>query len=214
MKGCCLLYMENNVINIQRISKSFKNNIVLNNIDLVINSGDVIYIKGINGSGKSTLLKLICGLMEPDQGSITINPDSYIGALIENPAFIPYASLAENLEFLYNIRNGNPSKDECRKIQDLCQLFHLDYSSRKALKSYSVGMKQKAGIIQAIMEDQDIILLDEPTRGLDEEALYAYKNLMKSLNRQGKTIVVAAHDFEDIGFNRILTLKNGKIIEN
>lgn len=75
-------------------------------------------------------------------------------------------------------------------------------------------MKQKAGIIQAVMEDQNIILLDEPTRGLDEKALNIYKTLMKDLKSQGKTIVVAAHDFEDIGFTRHLELKNGKIIEN
>lgn len=196
-------------LTIRDLNKSFKQNLVLNGVDLTLKQGDVVYIKGANGSGKSTLLKIICGLMTADSGTIEKANEVYIGALIENPSFVESASLKENLQFLLGLRHKTPDT----LARALCERFDLNFENKKPIRSYSVGMKQKAGIIQALMEDQNVILLDEPTRGLDKKSIQTYLDVMREQIAQGKTIVVASHDYEDIGFNRWLELDDGKLCE-
>lgn len=198
-----LLYIED-------LKKSFKNNEVLKGINFIVHQGDVVYIKGANGSGKSTLLKIISGLMTADSGTVKKAENVYIGALIENPSFVESATLRENLTFLLGLRHSKPDAKLAKK---LCERFDLDFNSNKNIHSYSVGMKQKAGIVQALMEDQNVILLDEPTRGLDKKSIEMYHKIMKEQIDRKKTIIVTSHDYEDIGFNRWLELDDGKIIE-
>lgn len=202
------------ILEIQHLSKSFKNTKVLKDLSLTIYPGDVVYIKGRNGSGKSTLLKIIAGLLAADEGIIKKTETTYIGALIENPAFVPYASLKDNLLFLYGLRHSSVSANEYSELETLCNAFDLSLNSRKPIKTYSIGMKQKAGIIQAIMENQNLILLDEPTRGLDDDSIDQFIQKMKELSRQGKTIIVTAHDFVDIGYTRKMRLEHGCMVED
>lgn len=152
---------------INNLYKSFGPNSVLINLNLKVNKAELIHIKGYNGSGKSTLFKIICDILEPNEGHITFDQDVRIGALIENPGFLERENLEYNLKYLSNLINHF---DE-QKVKELCERLNLDYSNRSALKTYSVGMRQKVGIIQAIMENQNLILFDEPTRGLDEESV-------------------------------------------
>lgn len=196
------------IIELQNIQKIFKDNIVLNQLNLVINRNDVIYIHGPNGSGKSTLLKIIAGLLSPDYGSIIMNDSDEIGALIENPEFANSLTLKENLEFLFSLKH----KVDYEKMKYLCERFGLNINDNRKIKNYSIGMRQKAGIIQAIMENQSIILLDEPSRGLDAESVNSYKELMKEIISEGKTVIVASHEFVDIGFNKSYLLNNGNLI--
>lgn len=202
------------ILEIQHLSKSFKDTKVLKDLNLTIYPGDVVYIKGRNGSGKSTLLKIIAGLLAADEGIIKKTETAYVGALIENPAFVPYASLKDNLLFLYGLRHPSVSASEYSELETLCDTFDLSLSNRKPIKTYSIGMKQKAGIIQAIMENQDLILLDEPTRGLDDDSIDQFIQKMKELSGQGKTIVVTAHDFVDIGYTRKMRLEHGCMVED
>ena len=195
------------VIKLKNVTKSFGPDVILNDIDLVIDKNDVIYIHGPNGCGKSTLLKIIVGLLPQDKGTVCIGSDETIGALVENPEFSSYSTIKENLEFLYNLKN----KFDERKVTDLCKRFGLDLYDKKNIKNYSVGMKQKMGIIQAIMEDQSIVLLDEPTRGLDDRSIIVFQQIMQELINDDKTIIIAAHDFIDIGFNKKIKLHNGKL---
>ena len=136
------------MLKVNHIKKSFKQNTVLEDINL----------HGKNGCGKSTLFKIICDIIQTDSGTIEKKPDTYIGALIENPGFIENESLRFNLEFLASINHHYNEE----RIRELCHMYSLDYDSSSTLKNYSVGMRQKAGIIQAVMEDQNLIFFDEP----------------------------------------------------
>lgn len=194
------------------LSKSFpRQGPVLQDVNFQIYPGELIHISGINGSGKSTLLKILAGLMEPDQGKVTKNgTGTKIGALIENPEFSGMLTLRENLDFLYHLRNPKPDSN---KLRALCDSFDLDYDSRKPMRSYSIGMKEKASIVQAVMEEQNLILLDEPTRGLDEKSVRKLSELLDQLVKEGKSIVIASHDPADLGYTRKVKLEEGKLIQ-
>lgn len=199
------------MLSIHHLNKSFHHVMVLNQCDLEIKKGDLVYIHGINGSGKSTLFKIICDILKPDSGTIQFSQDAHIGALIENPGFLENETIRYNLKFLASLKHHY---DQDRIIH-LCERLHLDYQSRIHLKNYSLGMRQKVGIIQAFMEDQNLILLDEPTRGLDQESILAFIQLINEFHEKGKTIIIAAHDYlEDIHYNKILTLENGQLIHD
>lgn len=198
------------MIKIENLKKSYRKNIVFEHLNLTIHDGDLIYIKGINGSGKSTLFKIICGIIDADDGNIFKDEDTHIGALIENPGFLENNTIAFNLKFLASLKNNYNEE----KIVELCHIFHLDFKSKTKIKNYSLGMRQKTGIIQAIMENQNTILLDEPTRGLDDDAIETFCSLIIQLHNEGKTIVIAAHDYlEQLPFTKHYHLKNGTLKE-
>ncbi len=201
------------MLQLKSVQKQFKGNEVLKGVDMQILPGQLIHIKGRNGSGKSTLLKIIAKLWAPDSGEVIFNPNVVVGALIENPNFIESESLAYNLKFLYSLTKRYDD-NAINKIRTLCELFHLKYDQKTAMKKYSLGMRQKAGIIQAVMEDQNLILLDEPTRGLDEDSMDAFRQLLQKLIQNKKSVVICAHDgVEEIPFTHIYELKNGILYE-
>lgn len=198
------------MIKIKKLRKSFKGNCVIDNLDLNVLEGQLIYIHGQNGCGKSTLFKIISGIIKKDAGDLQIENNVYIGALIENPGFIENETLSFNLKFLGSLNDKYNEK----YIFDLCKQFNLDFYGKTKIKSFSVGMRQKVGIIQAIMENQNLILLDEPTRGLDDEAIEVLKEILRNFSDSGKTVIVASHDkIEDLLFDKIYLMKDGKLIE-
>lgn len=198
------------MLKIQNLSKSFQGHHVIKDLSIDIQRGQLIYIHGINGSGKSTLFKMICGILEQDQGEMIFDEDVHIGALIENPGFLDNETLRYNLQFLASLKNQTTPSH----IQELCQLFHLDYHHRGKMKTYSLGMRQKAGIIQAIMENQNLILLDEPTRGLDQEAIHIFCDVITKLHNEGKTVIIASHDYlKQLPFDCIYKLENGILLD-
>lgn len=201
----------NATLSIRNLYKSFKKNDVLKNLNMTVNKGELIYIHGINGCGKSTLFKLITDIIKPTSGEIVFSADVRIGALIENPGFLENQTLKFNLKFLADF---NKAYDKNRIIA-LCNLFQLDFDNKEKIGKYSVGMQQKAGIIQAFMENQDFILLDEPTRGLDTASIQAFNELIKKSIQANKTIIIAAHDtFDELQFDRKYELKDGYLHEH
>lgn len=195
-------------IHLENITKKFKNKSVLNNLSLDIEIGSLIHIKGSNGCGKSTLLKVIAGLLTYDSGTLEIPNDMYVGALIENPNFIENEDILYNLKFLYNLRNHF----DYDRVNDLCTRFELDLEDRTSVKKYSVGMRQKMGIVQAVMEGQNLILFDEPTRGLDEESIQSFYQLIEELKQDNKTIVICAHDgVSQIPFDTVYKMEHGNV---
>lgn len=199
------------MLQIRNLSKSFHHNFVLEKCNLDIQKGDLVYIHGINGSGKSTLFKIICHILEPDSGTVTLSQDAHVGALIENPGFLENETIRYNLKFLASLKS-HYNEDY---IIELCHQFHLDYKSRIRLKNYSLGMRQKTGIIQAFMEDQNIVLLDGPTRGLDQESIQIFIQMINDFHIQGKTIIIAAHDYlSEIHYNKTFHLTNGQLIQD
>lgn len=198
------------MLKIEHVSKKFRNKEVLKDINLSIDRGELIYLYGKNGSGKSTLLKLICDIYEPTQGKITISENTVIGALIENPGFIELESMKFNLKYLASLSK----RYDKNKIKELCEYFELDFNDKSAIKSYSVGMRQKVGIIQAMMEDQNLILFDEPTRGLDVDSVNKFQNMIQELVSSGKSVVIASHDkMEELNFSVIYRLENGVLYQ-
>lgn len=190
-------------IEVQNVVKRFRDQVVLKNVSISFEKGQVHGIVGRNGSGKTVLFKCICGLMHPEEGVILVNgkrvgrdvdmPED-IGAIIEAPGFLPNYSGYKNLRFLANIRR-KIGKEE---ILNVLKTVGLDPESRKHVGKYSLGMRQRLGIAQAIMEDPEILILDEPMNGLDNAGVQDIRALLLELKAQGKTILLASHNHEDI----------------
>lgn len=197
------------MLKVSHVKKSFKKLAVLKDISLETQAGELVHISGVNGCGKSTLFKIIVGLLKADSGEIHIDKDDYLGALIENPGFIEYETAWDNLTFLGHFNH----RFQPEKTRDLLKAFDLDPDNPQAVGNYSVGMRQKLGIIQAVMEDQNIILLDEPTRGIDKEGVDQFVNLMKNLRSENKTVIVASHDeIPGLVYDRRLRMKDGILL--
>ena len=176
--------------------------------------GDLVHFFGPNGSGKSTLFKMIVDILSPDKGRIIIESGKHIGASIENPGFIENETILYNLKYLYSLLNVY-NMDAEEKIKELCNQFNLDLYSKEKMKNYSVGMRQKVAIIQAVMENQDIILLDEPTRGLDQEGINQFYELINNYHKKkNKVIIIASHDLMNkLPYTKKLIIKDFKIYD-
>ncbi len=191
------------IIEIQHLHKSFEGIHVLDDVNMKIEKGKIYGIIGRNGSGKTVLFKSICGFYPVEKGSIRVR-DLYleksskvpenIGIIIETPGFLPNYSGYKNLEFLYCINN----KKDKNKILHAIEQVGLDPQLKRHVGKYSLGMRQRLGIAQAIMEDPDILILDEPMNGLDNQGVEDIRKLLLALKEQGKTILIASHNREDI----------------
>ena len=198
------------MLELRQIKKSFGQKLVLKNVSLLAKPGELIHISGINGSGKSTIFKIIIGLLKADSGEIRLGENDVVGALIENPDFLEYESAMSNLHFLANLNKRFNEKI----VRDLLRYFMLDPDDPEPIAKYSVGMRQKVGIIQAVMENQNIILLDEPTRGIDQESISLFVALLKKLKQQNKIVIVASHDqINELKYDRLFILRQGILQE-
>ncbi len=209
------------IIKITNAVKVYKETRALDGISVTFEKGKIHGIIGRNGSGKTVLLRSICGLTKLTSGEICVRnkiigqdidiPDR-IGAIIENPGFIPELNGYENLKYLADI-NGIVKKE---KILDILKLVGLENAGRKKVGKYSLGMKQRLGIAQAIMEEPDILILDEPTNGLDKDGVRGFRELMMKLKSDGSTIIIASHNAEDINYlcEKTVELDKGRLVEN
>lgn len=206
------------VVRLEDYCKSFKSAEVLKNINLTLESGKVIGLKGKNGSGKTMLMRAISGLILSTSGKVYINdkelgrqisfPPS-IGILIENPSFISNYTGFKNLKILASIQN-RISDDE---IRDAIRKVGLDPDDKRTFKKYSLGMKQRLGIAAAIMERPDIVILDEPINALDEAGAGLIKGLLDELKANGSLIIIACHDTEELNYlsDEIYEIYDGEI---
>ncbi|WP_338212246.1 ABC transporter ATP-binding protein [Lactobacillus juensis] len=194
------------MLELKQIKKSFGQKLVLKDVSLLAKPGELIHISGINGSGKSTIFKIITGLLEADNGEIRLGENDVVGALIENPDFLEYESAMSNLHFLANLNKRFNEKE----VRGLLRYFMLDPDDPEPIAKYSVGMRQKVGIIQAVMENQNIILLDEPTRGIDQESISLFVAMLKKLKQQNKIVLVASHDqIKELNYDHRFILHHG-----
>lgn len=203
---------------LKNISKKFKNNIVLDDINLDLESGNIYGLSGRNGSGKTVLMKIMSGLFSPSTGSIFIDNEPLtinnnykfnIGALLENPKFFPELTGFENLKTIAKIKNEINDED----ILSALKIVNLLDEKDKKFGKYSLGMKQKLGVAQAIMENQKIILLDEPFSGIEERSVKELKEFIKEAKEQDKLIIISSHIKEDLDelCDKIFYLDAGKI---
>ncbi len=208
------------MIQLQNVTKRIKENTVLDNVSYTFKSGFVYGLYGQNGSGKTMLLRAISGLINLDSGSIFIDGEKLhdkiefppeTGIVIENMELLPECSAKRNLQMLAKIKNIADEKDIIFSLERV----GLDPDSDKKVKKFSLGMKQLLNIAQAIFENQKIILLDEPTNALDEDAVQLIYKIIREEKSRGATIIVATHHKEDLKevCDVILKIAEGKIVE-
>lgn len=206
-------------IEIKNLSKIINNNIVLDNINLHMESGKIYGLQGINGSGKTMLMRAIIGLITPSAGEIIIDGKSIgkeidfppsIGFLLENPTFLDIYSGEDNLILLESLEK-KPDKEHIIKLLDE---VGLSLARDKKYKKYSLGMKQRLGIAAAIMDNPDIVILDEPTNALDDAGKEMVSKIIKKQKERGALVIISCHDMQTLEMlsDEIIKLEAGKII--
>lgn len=207
------------IIELENISKKFKNILLFDSINLKIEEGKIYGLVGPNGSGKSVLFKMISGFIFPTTGTISVREKTLgngknrfpenIGLVLSEAGFNETKTGYENLKELATIRAVINNK----KIQETLINVGLDPNLTQKVKNYSLGMKQKLSIAQAIMEDQDILILDEPFNALDEDSLQNIRALFLALKNEGKTLLLTSHNKEDIDFlcDHVYRINNMKL---
>ncbi|NLD03688.1 MAG: ATP-binding cassette domain-containing protein [Clostridiales bacterium] len=206
------------MILIEKLTKRYGEATIFEQVDLTLHPGTISGLVGENGCGKTTLMRCICGFTKPTEGRVTVL-DQVIGkdvdfapstgVIIENSGFLNHYSARQNLALLADI-SGKADK---RRIDEVIRLVGLDPDSKKHVGKYSLGMTQRLAIAQAIMEDPDILILDEPFNGLDKQGQADIHDLLQSLKAQGKTILLASHSAGDISraCDMIFEFLHGKI---
>jgi len=190
-------------ISVQNVSKNFGEETVLSDVSHDFEEGKIHGIVGNNGSGKTVLMKCICGFLLPTNGKILVNykqvgkdcdfPEN-MGIIIETPGFLPGLTGMKNLQILASLKR----KIGRDTIYKTIERVGLDPTMKKTVGKYSLGMRQRLGIAQAIMENPSILILDEPLNGLDKSGVEQMRNLIKGLRTEGKTIILASHNQLDI----------------
>lgn len=210
------------ILKCTKLKKQIKSKIIVEDISFSINKGDVVGFIGPNGAGKSTIIKLILGLMKLSSGNVEINGYDIeknfvkaiekVGAIVENPDLYMYLSGYDNLRI-----TANYYKDISKnRIEDVVRIIGLEKQINDKVSTYSLGMKQRLAIGEAIINQPELLILDEPTNGLDIEGIIEMRNLIKKLSQQGMAILISSHNLTEIDnlCNRIIAIKSGKIITN
>lgn len=188
---------------VKHLYKSFGKENVLNDVSLYVPFGSIVGVVGSNGSGKTVLMKCICGFLKPDTGEVWVDgkevgkacdfPEN-LGVIIETPGFLPNISGYKNLKLLASLKGIIGHEEICTALS----CVGLDPMMKKSVGKYSLGMRQRLGIAQAIMEDPKVLVLDEPFNGLDKYGVEQMRQLLIQLKKQGKAIVLASHNAQDI----------------
>lgn len=215
--------VKNEAIKVENLTKSYKKNTVLDNISMTFEFGKIYGLVGVNGCGKTTLMRCICGFAKPTSGSVTVlgkrighdcdfAPST--GVIIETPGFLPHKTAMENMRIL---ASQSKKVTESRILQ-VISMVGLDLSGENAKKpvgKFSLGMRQRLGIAQAIMENPDILILDEPFNGLDKYGVADIHQLFQQLKGEGKCIILASHSAGDIAqaCDVVMEMEEGKVTE-
>ncbi|MEC0766622.1 ATP-binding cassette domain-containing protein [Bacillus atrophaeus] len=205
-------------IKLENVTKTLNSNMVVNNVSMQLESGNIYGFRGANGSGKSMLFRVISGLLVPEKGVITVNqsilhkdisfPES-MGIVIENPEFIPHLTGKQNLKVLASIKKQATDMN----INHALNVVGLDKNDSRKYKKFSLGMKQRLAIGQAIMENPDLLILDEPTNALDEATIDRIKIFLNEYKKRNKLILISSHDkyFLELISDQIYEVKEGRV---
>lgn len=205
------------IVKVENVTKYFKQEKVLDDVNMNLETGHIYGIVGKNGAGKTVLFKIIAGFIKPSTGKVTVAgkiigvdrdfPDS-LGLIIETPGFLSQYNAYQNLLYLANINNKISKED----IKEAIRMVGLDPDSNKKVGKFSLGMRQRLGIAQAIMENPNLIILDEPMNGLDKKGIEDVKELLLKLKGDGKTILMASHYAEDMEIcDEVFQMEDGKL---
>ena len=205
------------IVKVENVTKYFKHEKVLDDVNMNLETGHIYGIVGKNGAGKTVLFKIIAGFIKPSSGKVTVAgkiigvdrdfPDS-LGLIIETPGFLSQYNAYQNLLYLANINNKISKED----VKESIRMVGLDRGSNKKVGKFSLGMRQRLGIAQAIMENPNLIILDEPMNGLDKKGIEDVKELLLKLKGDGKTILMASHYAEDMEIcDEVFQMEDGKL---
>lgn len=209
-----------NILVAKNLSKKFKNSNVVENLSISVKEGDIYGFLGPNGAGKSTTIKMMLGLVTPSEGTTYINgydvntereeAIKYVGAMVEAPSFYGYMTGFKNLKLYANLLD----KDD-KRINEVLDIVGLTKAANKKVDKYSLGMKQRLAIARAFLNNPKIVILDEPTNGLDPQGVIEIRNLIKKLSVENHvTFLVCSHILSEIQniCNRISIINNGKLV--
>lgn len=208
------------ILKCDNLKKQVKEKVIVENISFSMDNGDVVGLIGPNGAGKTTIIKLILGLIKITEGKVSINGYDIekdfikaiekVGAIVETPDLYMYLSGYDNLKITAN-NYKNISKE---RINEVVKLVGLENRIKDKVSTYSLGMRQRLGIAEAIINSPELLILDEPTNGLDVDGIIEMRNLITKLSAQGIAILISSHNLTEIDnlCNRIIAIKNGKII--
>lgn len=204
----------------ENLKKQVKRKVIIENISFSVDKGEIVGLIGPNGAGKTTIIKSILGLINLTEGKVTINGYDIkknfvkaiekVGAIVENPDVYMYLSGYDNLKITANNYKGITKS----RIDEVAKIVGLENRIKDKVSTYSLGMRQRLGIAEAIINNPELLILDEPTNGLDVEGIIEIRNLIKKLSHQGIAIIISSHNLTEIDnlCNRIIAIKNGKMI--
>ena len=210
------------VLKCNNLKKKVKDKTLVQNVSFSINEGDIVGLIGPNGAGKTTIIKLILGLVKITEGNVLINGFDIekefvkaiekVGSVVENPDLYAYLSGYDNLKMIANNYKNIPKS----RIEEVIRIVGLENRIKDKVSTYSLGMRQRLGIAEAIINNPKLLILDEPTNGLDIEGIIEIRNLIKKLSHQGIAILISSHNLNEIDnlCNRIIAIENGKIISD
>ena len=214
--------MQNIILKCEDLHKSFRKKEILKGVSLEVSNGDILGFIGPNGAGKTTTIKLILGLQRIGSGKVTINgfdieknfekAIAKVGAIIENPDLYMYLSGYDNLKLISNLYKGIDEK----RIQEVIKLVGLENRINDKVSRYSLGMRQRLGVAQAILHKPNLLILDEPTNGLDPEGIKDLRNLLiKLAKEENMGILISSHNLAELESfcNKVCIIKNGIIVE-
>lgn len=215
--------MEKEILRCENLNKKFGKKQILKDVSFVVEQGDILGFIGPNGAGKTTTIKLILGLQSITQGKVEINGYDIekqftkaigkVGAIVENPDLYMYLSGLENLKLIANLYHGIDDK----RIEEVVRLVKLENRIKDKVSKYSLGMRQRLGIAQAILHKPNLLILDEPTNGLDPEGIKEMRELLVELAKEeGMAILISSHNLAELDnlCNKVCIIKNGEIIES
>ena len=201
----------NSVLRVNNVSKKAKDFQILNKVSFELGSGEITGLIGPNGAGKTSIMKILVGLTRNYTGEVDLSGVRDIGCMIETPNFYPYNTGYQNLMYFAGL-NGVGKK----KVEELLELLGLKGAANKNVKAYSLGMRQRLGIAQALLKDPDVLVLDEPTNGLDPEGIHEVREYIRKIaDEKNITVLISSHLLGELEkmCDRAIIIKKGKIIQ-
>lgn len=219
--------MMKSILELESVSKKVKGKYLIRNVSLQVEKGTICGLLGPNGAGKTTIIRMLTGLIRPTEGDIFIHKQSVVknrefalrnvGAIVESPIFFPYMTGRENLKNLARLHDNIPKQEANEKVLEVLKITGLDHRANEKVRTYSLGMKQRLGIAQALLGDPELLILDEPSNGLDPIGMRELRELILTLkNQYGKTILISSHLLDELQkvCNQIVIVREGELVWN
>lgn len=214
-------YMAVKALEVRSLTKKVKNKVIVDDVSFVVEKGEIFGLLGPNGAGKTTIIRMIVGLIGRTKGSVYVNgynldeqfkeAMSEIGAIVENPEFYKYMSGYKNLKHYANMARHKVTEE---RIQEVIRVVGLEQVIHQKVKTYSLGMRQRLGLAQALLHNPSLLILDEPTNGLDPQGIREFRDYLRSLTKEGISVIVSSHLLSEMQLmcDRFAIIKQGKLI--